>query len=235
MARGRTRAVDEYGEFWPGYVDVLSTLLLVVTFLMSIFMLAQYFASQEASGKDTALAAPHAADHRAHQPAGAREGQGQIRRGRACRAAGVAGDAEGGERQAVGRRPSARRAGKDSAGAHRRPHHRTRKPEEHLQRGAGQGRSAQPAASGPAPADRRPERGARGLREEGRRKPGAHQGSGRPPQRRARPPGAGAAALPVRLLRPPARAAEGPQGHPRRRRPLRVRVRSAVPLGIRPP
>jgi chemotaxis protein MotB len=55
MARGRTRRAGEYGEFWPGYVDVLSTLLLVVTFLMSIFMLAQYFATQEASGKDTAL------------------------------------------------------------------------------------------------------------------------------------------------------------------------------------
>lgn len=55
MARGRNRRTAEHGEFWPGYVDVLSTLLLVVTFLMSIFMLAQYFASQEASGKDTAL------------------------------------------------------------------------------------------------------------------------------------------------------------------------------------
>jgi len=55
MARGRTRRSAEYGEFWPGYVDVLSTLLLVVIFLMSIFMLAQYFASEEASGKDTAL------------------------------------------------------------------------------------------------------------------------------------------------------------------------------------
>lgn len=55
MARGRNRRGADYGEFWPGYVDVLSTLLLVVTFLMSIFMLAQYFASQEASGKDTAL------------------------------------------------------------------------------------------------------------------------------------------------------------------------------------
>jgi len=55
MARGRTRRGGEYAEFWPGYVDVLSTLLLVVIFLMSIFMLAQYLASQEASGKDTAL------------------------------------------------------------------------------------------------------------------------------------------------------------------------------------
>ncbi len=55
MPRGRSRRGGDYGEFWPGYVDVLSTLLLVVTFLMSIFMLAQYFASQEASGKDSAL------------------------------------------------------------------------------------------------------------------------------------------------------------------------------------
>ncbi|MEQ1715754.1 MAG: peptidoglycan -binding protein [Hyphomicrobium sp.] len=55
MARGRNRRGGEYGEFWPGYVDVLSTLLLVVTFLMSLFMIAQYFASQEASGKDSAL------------------------------------------------------------------------------------------------------------------------------------------------------------------------------------
>jgi chemotaxis protein MotB len=56
MARGRSkRSNGEYAEFWPGYVDVLSTLLLVVTFLMSIFMIAQFFVAQESSGKDNAL------------------------------------------------------------------------------------------------------------------------------------------------------------------------------------
>ena len=55
MARGRVRRGGEYGEFWPAYVDVLSTLLLVVTLLMSIFMIAQYFAAEEVSGKDNAL------------------------------------------------------------------------------------------------------------------------------------------------------------------------------------
>ena len=45
MARGRSRRSGEYGEFWPGYVDVLSTLLLTVTFLLSIFMLSQFFVS----------------------------------------------------------------------------------------------------------------------------------------------------------------------------------------------
>ena len=55
MARGRSKRSGEYAEFWPGYVDVLSTLLLVVTFLMSIFMIAQFFVAQESSGKDTVL------------------------------------------------------------------------------------------------------------------------------------------------------------------------------------
>ena len=50
--RGRRRPHQDY---WPGFVDVLSTLLLVVIFLMSIFMIAQYFVSQELSGKDSAL------------------------------------------------------------------------------------------------------------------------------------------------------------------------------------
>jgi len=54
MSRGRRRG-GGHTDYWPGYVDVLSTLLLVVTFLLSIFMLAQYFVSQEASGKETAL------------------------------------------------------------------------------------------------------------------------------------------------------------------------------------
>jgi chemotaxis protein MotB len=55
MPRGRSRKSGEAELFWPGYVDVLSTLLLVVTFLLSIFMLSQYFVSQESSGKDNAL------------------------------------------------------------------------------------------------------------------------------------------------------------------------------------
>lgn len=56
MATGRARrGGNNEVNYWPGYVDVLSTLLLVVTFLLSIFMLAQFFVSQEVSGKDSAL------------------------------------------------------------------------------------------------------------------------------------------------------------------------------------
>src|SRR5215510_7137210 len=56
MALSRSRrSSGGHDLFWPGYVDVLSTLLLVVTFLLSVFMVAQFYVSQESSGKDTVL------------------------------------------------------------------------------------------------------------------------------------------------------------------------------------
>ena len=42
-------------DYWPGFVDAMATLLLVMTFLLSVFMLTNFFVSQEVSGKDTAL------------------------------------------------------------------------------------------------------------------------------------------------------------------------------------
>lgn len=50
-ARRRERTVD----YWPGFVDALSTLLLVFIFLLTVFVVAQFFLSREISGKDTAL------------------------------------------------------------------------------------------------------------------------------------------------------------------------------------
>ncbi len=52
LARRRREGTIDY---WPGFVDALSTLLLVIIFLLSVFMLAQYFLSREITGKDTAL------------------------------------------------------------------------------------------------------------------------------------------------------------------------------------
>lgn len=49
--RGRDRQID----YWPGFVDALSTLLLVFTFLLSVFMLTQFFLTQEMSGKDDVM------------------------------------------------------------------------------------------------------------------------------------------------------------------------------------
>jgi chemotaxis protein MotB len=55
MALGRTRRTKGGFDYWPGFVDALSTMLLVIIFLLSVFMLAQYFLSREVTGKDNAL------------------------------------------------------------------------------------------------------------------------------------------------------------------------------------
>ncbi len=49
--RSRTREVN----YWPGYVDALSTLLLAIIFLLSVFVIAQFLLSREISGQDTVL------------------------------------------------------------------------------------------------------------------------------------------------------------------------------------
>jgi chemotaxis protein MotB len=45
----------ERANYWPGFVDALSSLLLCIMFLLSTFVIAQFFLSQEILGKDTAL------------------------------------------------------------------------------------------------------------------------------------------------------------------------------------
>jgi chemotaxis protein MotB len=46
-------------EAWPGYVDVLSTLLMVIVFVLMVFVVAQMFLSLALSGRDDALAKLH--------------------------------------------------------------------------------------------------------------------------------------------------------------------------------
>jgi len=55
MALSRGRRYEGV-NYWPGFVDALSTMLLVIIFLLSVFMLAQFFLSREVTGKDEALA-----------------------------------------------------------------------------------------------------------------------------------------------------------------------------------
>ena len=55
MAQVRTRRRGNRVDYWPGFVDALSTLLLAIMFLLSVFVLAQFLLSQEISGKDTVL------------------------------------------------------------------------------------------------------------------------------------------------------------------------------------
>ncbi|MGO4704995.1 peptidoglycan -binding protein [Microvirga sp. 2MCAF38] len=52
---GRRRGRHSEINYWPGFVDALSTLLLSIVFLISIFMLGQFFLSRELSSRDTVL------------------------------------------------------------------------------------------------------------------------------------------------------------------------------------
>jgi chemotaxis protein MotB len=54
MALSRAHRRDDV-NFWPGFVDALSTMLIGIVFLLSVFVLGQFFLSQELTGKDTAL------------------------------------------------------------------------------------------------------------------------------------------------------------------------------------
>lgn len=55
MALARTRRSGRGIDYWPGFVDALSTLLLAIMFLLSVFVLAQFLLSREISGKDEVL------------------------------------------------------------------------------------------------------------------------------------------------------------------------------------
>lgn len=55
MALGRSRRGDRHIDYWPGFVDALSTLLLVFVFLLSVFVLAQFVLTQEIGNKDDAM------------------------------------------------------------------------------------------------------------------------------------------------------------------------------------
>jgi chemotaxis protein MotB len=54
MALARNRRYEPV-NYWPGFVDALSTMLLIIIFLLSVFMLSQYFLTREVTGKDSAL------------------------------------------------------------------------------------------------------------------------------------------------------------------------------------
>ena len=53
LARRQRRTIDAF--YWPGLVDAMATLLLVIIFLLSIFMLVQFMLARDISGQDTVL------------------------------------------------------------------------------------------------------------------------------------------------------------------------------------
>jgi chemotaxis protein MotB len=55
VALARGRRSYRHIDYWPGFVDALSTLLLAIMFLLSVFVLAQFLLSREISGKHAVL------------------------------------------------------------------------------------------------------------------------------------------------------------------------------------
>jgi chemotaxis protein MotB len=55
MALARTRRAESGMNYWPGFVDALSTLILGIIFLLTVFVVVQFYLQQEVQGKDTAL------------------------------------------------------------------------------------------------------------------------------------------------------------------------------------
>jgi chemotaxis protein MotB len=55
MALAKNRRRDRSVDFWPGFVDALSTLLMAIMFLLTVFVLAQFLLSREITGRDEVL------------------------------------------------------------------------------------------------------------------------------------------------------------------------------------
>jgi chemotaxis protein MotB len=49
------RRRNEEPPYWPGFVDAMAQLLLVIIFLLSVFMVAQFLMAREIAGQDSAL------------------------------------------------------------------------------------------------------------------------------------------------------------------------------------
>ncbi len=55
MALAKNRRRERSVDFWPGFVDALSTLLMAIMFLLTVFVLAQFLLSREITGRDEVL------------------------------------------------------------------------------------------------------------------------------------------------------------------------------------
>ncbi|MBO9099667.1 MULTISPECIES: peptidoglycan -binding protein [Rhizobium] len=56
MALSRNRRTQRTIDYWPGFVDALSTLLMAIMFLLTVFVIGQFILSRQLSGRDEVLA-----------------------------------------------------------------------------------------------------------------------------------------------------------------------------------
>jgi chemotaxis protein MotB len=55
MALARVRRGESGMNYWPGFVDALSTLILSIIFLLSVFVIVQFYLQQEVASQNSAL------------------------------------------------------------------------------------------------------------------------------------------------------------------------------------
>ena len=170
MALVRGRRERYAANYWPAVSSTCCRRCCWVTFLMALFMLTNYIITQAASGKDTMLSRLSTASLRVRPSCSRLKIEEAIGRGQPGRAAGYP-PRQGKGEYAPDR--AARRCRRQDA-RRGRPgdlaHHPAQRAETDHQRGAGQGRDAEPAACcAPAPT-RGAAGGARSLRGQGPRK-----------------------------------------------------------------
>lgn len=52
----RRKRISEFPNIWPGFVDILATLLIVIIFILMVFTVSQFYLSDAVIGRDKALA-----------------------------------------------------------------------------------------------------------------------------------------------------------------------------------
>ncbi len=184
MALSRARRREPM-NYWPGFVDALSTLLLVFTFLLAVFVMAQYFLSRDVGGKDKALAKLNRQIEELTDLLTLEKGDKAV----------AAEENRLAQRHARGDAPRSRRAG--GGGRRRSRPGRARHAKAAFRQGAGDRRPAQPADRRAAQPARGRAGGAVGDGGQGQGQPGPHRRSRLAAQCRARAKGAGADASTV--------------------------------------
>ena len=155
MALARGRRGDRRIDYWPGFVDALSTLLLAIMFLLSVFVLAQFLLSREISGKDEVLNRLNSQINELTQLLALEMSNTQDAEDQLVNLQRVAGSGGVGALAPAAASRQGRRRGRRGRAAHRHALRRTGYRASDQPAGAEPGRIAQPADRGLAQADRR--------------------------------------------------------------------------------
>ncbi len=170
MALARSRRGDSGMNYWPGFVDALSTLILSIIFILTVFVVVQFYLQQEVAGKDTALNRLNAQIAELTELLSMeKSGKSNLQEHAQLQATLSAAQSDPRQVQGACRRRQCR--GRQGAGPGVGALRPDRQPEEDFRHRAVAGRNPQPADRGAAPPTRRHPAGARYF---GKERPGIH-------------------------------------------------------------